>query len=97
MSYNQLTLVKRYHISALLKSGLSQKEIAKEVGVSPSTIYRYIYVNKRNGGRLYKHLRHKNRKYHKCGRTYENRGALKNRTMIEKRPEVVEKKGRIGD
>jgi IS30 family transposase len=28
MSYNQLTLVKRYHISALLKSGLNQKEIA---------------------------------------------------------------------
>jgi len=170
MSYNQLTQVKRYHISALLKSGLSQKEIAEEVGVSPSTIcrelkrnrdekgydseraqirttlrhkhkpkhtvwtssveryireklkhdwspeqisgrmkqegrkvishetiYRYIYVNKRNSGRLYKHLRHKNRKYHKRGRIYENRGALKNRTMIEKRPRVVEKKRRIGD
>jgi IS30 family transposase len=97
MSYNQLTQVKRYHISALLKSGLSQKEIAKEVGVSPSKIYRYIYVNGRNGGRLYKHLRHKNRKYHKRGRIYENRGALKNRTMIEKRPRVVEKKRRIGD
>ena len=170
MSYRQLTLSERYHISALLKQGLSQKEIAEEIGVSPSTIsrelrrngsekgydaehaqtqtflrhrkkrkhtiwtpsaeryvreklkldwspeqisgrmklergytishetiYRYIYANKHNGGRLYKHLRHKNKKYHKRGYTYDNRGILKNRTMIDKRPKIVEKKRRIGD
>ncbi len=164
MSYKQLTLEKRYHISALLKSGLRQKEIAEAVGVSASTIsrellrnktekgydpetaqqwaflrhkkkckhtvwtptveryvraklkqewspeqisgrmrqeredgvshetiYRFIYDNKAGGGRLYRHLRHKNRKYHKRGRTYESRGTLKNRTMIDKRPKVVKK------
>jgi len=170
MSYNQLTLLKRYHISALLKIGLSQKEIAKEIGVHPSTIsrelkrnsdkrgydaekaqiettlrhkhkkkhtvwspsteryvreklkldwspeqisgrmkqegrktvshetiYRYIYANKTNGGILYRHLRYKNRKYHKRGRSYDSRGILKNRTMIDKRPKIVESKQRIGD
>ncbi len=170
MSYKQLTLEKRYHISALLKSGLRQKEIAEAVGVSASTIsrellrnktekgydpetaqqwaflrhkkkckhtvwtptveryvraklkqewspeqisgrmrqeredgvshetiYRFIYDNKAGGGRLYRHLRHKNKKYHKRGHTYESRGTLKNRTMIDKRPKVVEKKRRIGD
>ena len=125
-----------YHISALLKSGLKQKEIANELGVHPSiisrelkrnkdkirgysadlaqiistniqmqkkkrfsltkalekyiraklkldwspeqvagrmklgtgvsvvheTIYRYIYTNKSNGGKLYTYLRHKNTK-----------------------------------
>ena len=170
MSYRQLTLKERYHISALRQQGMKQKEIAESVGVSPSTIsrelrrngdakgydaeraqmkvflrhrykrkhtvwtpsveryirqrlkqewspeqisgrmkiergdgishetiYRYIYANKAHGGRLYQHLRHKNRKYHRRGRTYDQRGILKNRTMIDKRPKVVEKKCRIGD
>jgi len=170
MSYRQLTLQKRYHISALRKSGISQKAIAKEVGVHPSTIsrelkrnsiggiydaeraqiettlrhrkkkkrgawtpaieryvreklkqdwspeqisgrmkregrkgvsyesiYRYIYANKARGGKLYRHLRHKNRKYHRRGRSYNSRGILKNRTMIGHRPKVVEHKQRIGD
>jgi IS30 family transposase len=170
MNYKQLTLKERYHISALLKTGLRQKEIAEQIGVSPSTIsrelrrngegkeynperaqtetflrhrskrkhtvwtpsieryvraklkqewspeqisgrmrreredgishetiYRYVYTNKANGGRLYRHLRHRNRTYHKRGRHYARRGTLKNRTMIEKRPRVVETKRRIGD
>ena len=170
MSYRQLTLKERYHISALHQQGMKQKEIAEYVGVSPSTIsrelrrngdergydaeraqmktflrhrtkhkhtvwsssvqryvrerlkqewspeqisgrmkiergegvshetiYRYIYANKAHGGKLYKHLRHKNRKYHKRGRTYNQRGILKNRTMIDKRPSNRGKITRIGD
>ena len=46
MSYKQLTLKERYHISALLKTGLRQKEIAEQIGVSPSTISREL---RRNG------------------------------------------------
>ena len=139
MRYKQLTLEKRYQITALIKAGLNQKSIAFEVGVNPSTIsrelrrnndkvrgytaelaqilstktemqkskrfsltkpiekyiraklkqdwspeqisgrmkldtgvsvvhetiYRYIYSNKKNGGKLYTYLRHKNKKYHK--------------------------------
>ncbi len=44
--YKQLTSEQRYVISALLKRKVSKKEIAKEIGVSVSTIYREI---KRNG------------------------------------------------
>ena len=40
MKYRQLTLTKRYHISTLIKEGLNQKDIAKEIGVHPSTICR---------------------------------------------------------
>ena len=40
MSYSQLTLEKRYHISALQKAGLNQKEIAIKLSVHPSTISR---------------------------------------------------------
>ena len=46
MKYKQLTLEKRYHISALLKSGMNQKEIAKELGVDLSTISRELRRNR---------------------------------------------------
>jgi len=171
MKYQQLTLVKRYQISALLKLGYKQKEIAKKLYVNPSTIsrelkrnsdaknnynpefaqsntfqkhktkkkrlcisksiekyiraklkldwspeqiagrlkvdkgidivhesiYRYIYANKANGGQLYKSLRHKNKKYHKRSNTYQARGTIIGRVMIDKRPKIVEDKSRIGD
>jgi len=42
MSYRQLTLEKRYHISALQKVGLNQKEIAEKLSVDPSTISREL-------------------------------------------------------
>jgi len=171
MKYKQLTLEKRYQISALIKAGFNQKSIAEELAVHPSTIsrelrrnrdkvrgyqaelaqikstkremekakrfsitksiekyirrelkkdwspeqisgrmkldmgvsvvhetiYRYIYANKANGGRLYKYLRHKNKKYHKRSNDYKSRGVIVDRTMIDKRPKIVEEKKRIGD
>ena len=171
MKYTQLTLKKRYQISALRKAGFNQKEIAEELSVHPSTIsrelkrnrdstrgynaelaqvrstkiqmqknkrfsltktiekyiraklkldwspeqiagrmkldtgasvvhetiYRYIYANKTNGGKLYKSLRHKNKKYHKRSNDYKSRGTIVERVMIDQRPKIVEKKSRIGD
>jgi len=171
MKYTQLTLSKRYHISTLNKQGYSQRYIAEEVGVHPSTIsrelrrnndlvrgynaelaqikstkvemkkrkrfsltksiekyiraklkqdwspeqisgrmkldtgvsvvhetiYRYIYANKKNGGKLYTSLRHKNKKYHCRSNNYMARGTIIDRVMINKRPKIVEKKNRIGD
>jgi len=172
MRIKQLTLKERYHIWTSLKQGRSQKEIAKSIGVHPSTIcreiqrnqdkttheyhyafadsiaskrqqekvkytvitskiktyienklkkdwspeqiagrmkldiginichetiYRYIYYNKSRGGRLYKHLRHKNKKYHNRSNVYQRRGIIIDRVSIDKRPKIVEKKNRIGD
>jgi len=171
MKYTQLTLSKRYHISTLNKQGYSQRYIASEVEVHPSTIsrelrrnndlvrgynaelaqikstktemqkskrfsltkpiekyiraklkqdwspeqisgrmkldtgvsvvhetiYRYSYANKKNGGKLYTYLRHKNKKYHKRSNEYMARGTIIDRVMIAKRPKIVEKKSRIGD
>ena len=171
MSYSQLTLQQRYHISAFRKIGYSQKEMAEELGVSPSTIsrelkrnrnldghydpeyaasearlrqqrkrkytvwtpgveryvraklkqewspeqiagrmkqesgrgishetiYRFIYLNKANGGRLYRSLRHKSRKYHRRTSEKNNRGKIPQRVGIEERPKIVEKKSRVGD
>ncbi len=169
MKYKQLTLSKRYHISTLIKQGYKQQEIAKEIGVSASTIsreikrnsndkydaeqaqiqyhkrvtsknkrsaitkniekyiraklkhdwspeqisgrmkididktihhetiYQFIYRNKKSGGRLYKYLRHKNQKYHCRTKSYQERGLIIDRTMIDKRPKIVDKKKRVGD
>ncbi|MFT7003643.1 MAG: IS30 family transposase [Sulfurimonas sp.] len=171
MRYKQLTLEKRYQVSALIKAGYNQKSIAVEIGVHPSTIsrelrrnrdlvrgynaelaqikstktkmqkkkrfsltkpiekyiraklkqdwspeqiagrmkldtgvsvvhetiYRYIYANKSNGGKLYTYLRHKNKKYHHRSNDYRSRGTIIDRVMIDKRPKIVEKKNRIGD
>ena len=61
------------------------------------TIYRYIYYNKANGGKLYTSLRHKNKKYHKRSNDYKARGMIIDRVMIDQRPKIVDKKSRIGD
>lgn len=65
--------------------------------ISHETIYKHVWSNKRNGGDLYKHLRHSNRKYRKRYGTKQRRGRMKNRVGIELRPAVVEAKSRIGD
>lgn len=65
--------------------------------VSAETIYQYIWEDKKNGGLLYKHLRHSGKKYNKRRSSKAGRGCIPNRVGIEKRPEIVEKKCRLGD
>ncbi len=45
MCYQHLTIEKRYHIQAYKKAGYKQNEIAKEIGVNPSTISRELKRN----------------------------------------------------
>ena len=49
--YNHLSLVQRYQIEALLKAGLTQKAIAGQIDVSPSTISRELKRNIPKRGR----------------------------------------------
>ena len=65
--------------------------------VSHERIYQYIWADKRNGGILYKHLRHACRKYRKRYGSKDSRGRIKDRVSIEERPDIVDKKGRFGD
>ncbi len=146
MKYKQLTLEKRYQISALNKLGKNQTFIANEIGVhkaticrelsrnslpkysakaahviakirhkkkprkisgrlhvdknlfiSHETIYQYIYKNLRQGGTLYKNLRHQNKKYTRRSSQYKTRGQIKGRVSIEEHPSIVETYSRIGD
>jgi len=168
--YQQLTLENRYGISAYLKAGYKRSAIARELGVSPSTVkreldrnsglkgyspkqaheksiyrrtnakkhktftaeiqelaehyigldfspeqtsgllekdhnisisherlYQHIWADKATGGDLYTHLRHSAKKKKKRYGKKDNRGKIPDRISIEQRPDVVDKKQRIGD
>jgi len=65
--------------------------------VSHERIYQYIWTNKHQGGQLYLHLRRKSKRYRKRGSLKDNRGIIKDRISIDERPEIVDKKSRLGD
>jgi len=66
------------------------------IQASPEWIYQHIWENKRQGGKLYQHLRRK-KKYRKRSRKGDNRGKIPNQRSIEERPEIVEARIRVGD
>lgn len=71
--------------------------VDKNITIHHETIYRFIYSNKSSNGRLYLHLRHKNKKYHHRSKVYQRRGVIKNRVCISLRPKIVDSKRRVGD
>lgn len=76
-------------------SGRLKKESI--ASISHETIYKHIWKNKRDGGTLYKHLRHNGKKYNKRSSGKAGRGCIPNRIDITERPQIVEQKARIGD
>jgi transposase, IS30 family len=68
----------------------------KLFSISHERIYQFVIEDKRNGGELYKHLRHKNVKYRKRF-SASQRSKIRNRRMIDERPKIVDEKSRIGD
>ena len=67
------------------------------ISISHETIYKYIWWNKRQGGALYKELRHHGKKYNKRSKGTSGRGCIPCRVDIEQRPHIVETKTRFGD
>jgi transposase, IS30 family len=65
--------------------------------VSHERIYQHIWADKHQGGELYIHLRRRNKRYRKRGNLRDNRGMIKDRISIDKRPKIVEEKKRFGD
>jgi transposase, IS30 family len=65
--------------------------------VSTERIYQYIWQDKRKGGKLFKHLRTKGKRYKKRGHLKDKRGLIVGRTDISSRPPIVENKERLGD
>ena len=71
--------------------------ITGEGEVSHEAIYQHIYRDKKSGGELHHHLRHRCKSYRRRGVARESRGRIKNQVMIDERPAVVEERSRIGD
>jgi IS30 family transposase len=65
--------------------------------ISAQTIYRHIWTDKRAGGKLFWHLRHRGKKYNKRGAKNAGRGLIPGRVDIDQRPGIVEEKSRLGD
>jgi len=93
----------RSHVENLIKEDLSPEQIvgvSKDQGidcVSHERIYQHIWLDKKNNGELHTHLRRKGRRYRKRGNKKDTRGIIKNRVIIDKRPDIVEDRSRFGD
>ncbi len=64
--------------------------------VSPEWIYQFIWKDKSTKGDLYSYLRIKNKRYQKRGNINDRRGIITNKTSIDERPEIVDKRETIG-
>ena len=65
--------------------------------VSHEWICRHIERDKAAGGELYKHLRHRRKRYRKRYDSQEGRGRIIDRVGIEERSAVVDGRSRLGD
>jgi IS30 family transposase len=63
-----------------------------KVTLSPETIYKLIYKEKKEGGQVWRHLRRAHRQRKPRISREERRGTLKDITSINKRPKSVEKR-----
>jgi transposase, IS30 family len=59
-------------------------------------IYQFVLKDKKDGGKLYMHLRHKHKKYRKRYGSPKRQGAIRNRRLIDDRPAIVDAKQRLG-
>lgn len=67
-----------------------------DISVSHEWVYQHIYMDKRSGGDLHKHLRCQKKRRKRIGE-YDRRGKIPNQVSIDERPEIVENRERIGD
>ena len=80
-------------VRALLRIDYSPEQVTGylkkkgEITVSHESIYQFIWLDKKNKGDLYTHLRRKGRRYRKRGSSKDSRGCIVGRVGIEKRPQ----------
>ena len=65
--------------------------------MSHETVYKWIWMDKRDGGNMWVHLRGARKQRRKRYAAYDSRGRLAGKKMIGERPEVVERRSRLGD
>jgi len=90
-------------VKRLIRQDLSPEQAAARLAledslqISHESIYRHIYADKRAGGNLWQRLRCQKARRKRYASGQERRGVIRNRISIDKRPEIVEQRIRIGD
>ncbi len=99
----KMTTTMKSGVESLLREDWSPEQSAgrlKQQGqkaISHETIYRYVLQDKHSGGDLFLHLRRHRKKYRKRYGGTGNSSGIPNRVDIEARPEVANRRGRLGD
>jgi IS30 family transposase len=89
-------------IQELIREDWSPEQVAGRLRrqgalrISPETIYRYIWADKRQGGTLYRHLRGARKLKRKRYGAYDSRGRLAGKRPITARPAEVEMRATVG-
>ena len=89
-------------VQALVRADWSPDQVAgwlrrhRLLEISHETIYRYIWADKRQGGRLYLHLRGARKQRRKRYGRYDSRGRLAGKRPITARPAAVETRAHVG-
>jgi transposase, IS30 family len=76
---------------------VGRRQLAGQAVMSHETIYRWIWMDKRCGGSLWRHLRGARKQKRKRYGRYDSRGRLAGKKLIAQRPAVVASRARIGD
>lgn len=100
--FKKMTPELQLSIQENISQGWSPEQISgrfrlKGTSISHERIYQLIWSDKREGGLLYKHLRHHGKRYNKRSGKKAGRGLIPNRVDISERPLIVEDKSRMGD
>jgi IS30 family transposase len=91
-----------HRVWRLLRRRWSPEQIAghlhssRSLRISHETIYRHIWRDLRRGGDLYRHLRCAIKRRRKRYGTYERRGRLAGKRMIQERPRQVDQRRQLG-
>ena len=86
-----------------LRDGLSPEQIAGRCRlegiymISATSIYKYIYDDRKKGGELYKYLPRQHPKQRKRVKQNTDNEAITDKINISQRPEIVAQRSRIGD
>ena len=87
----------------LLKQKWSPEQISGRsrlmgwLSMSHQTIYRHVWLDKRQGGNLYLNLRHAGKQRRKRYGGADSRGRLAGKRPISERPELIDARTRVGD
>ena len=67
------------------------------LNISHETIYQHVWLDRAYGGTLYRHLRQAQKKRRKRYNAYDSRGVLAGKAHISERPQIINKRNRVGD